>query len=98
MVLREKFWNFLKQFIGRGESSWLWCERYLLYRSEDDESTAEETLEKSIGGDEEVVRVYCGGEVVEDVYLLLFLGIGKRINGMEATWYGSGGEAVVQME
>ena len=98
VVLRKKFWDFLERFIGKGESSWLWCERYLLHVNEEDESTAEETLEKGIGQNEEIVRVYCWGEVVEDVYLLLFLGIGKRIRGMGATWHGSGGEVVTQME
>ena len=98
VFLRKKFWDFLIQFIGKGESSWLWCERYLLHTNEEDESTAEESLEKSGGGSEEVVRVYCWGEVVAHTYLLLFLGVGKRIKGMKPAWYGSSGELVIQME
>lgn len=45
----------------------------------------------------ETVKVYCWGEVVREVWCLLFLASHRKINRVAARWVDSAGEAVVQM-
>lgn len=45
----------------------------------------------------EVVRVYCWGEVVGEVWLALFVGSKRKIKGSGARWVDAGGVAVVCM-
>ena len=45
----------------------------------------------------EVVRVYCWGEVVGEVWLALFIGSKRKIKGSGARWVDAGGVAVVCM-
>lgn len=46
---------------------------------------------------EEVVKVYCWGEVVGEMWLLLFIGSGRKIKGVGVRWVDAGGEAVMVM-
>ena len=46
----------------------------------------------------EVVKVYCWGEVFAEVWLLLLIGVGKKIKGIGVQWVDAGGVAVVVME
>ena len=84
----EKFWGFLEQFVGDGRAGWsVWVEweRGGGCRGDDVER-----------GDEEV-RVWCWGEVVGHVWLVLFLATDRKIKGMGARWVDGGGEVVCQM-
>lgn len=45
----------------------------------------------------EVVKVYCWGEVVGEVWLALFIGSKRKIKGSGARWVDAGGVAVVCM-
>lgn len=45
----------------------------------------------------EVVKVYCWGEVVGEMWLSLFIGSERKINGVGARWVDAGGVAVVVM-
>jgi hypothetical protein len=45
----------------------------------------------------ETVKVYCWGEVVREVWCMLFLGSHRKINRVAARWIDSAGEVVVQM-
>ena len=45
----------------------------------------------------ETVKVYCWGEVVKDVWCVLFLASHRKISGVGASWVDSGGKVVVQM-
>lgn len=45
----------------------------------------------------EVVKVYCWGEVVGEVWLLLWIGSKREIKGVGAQWVDAGGVAVVIM-
>ncbi|KAL8746186.1 MAG: hypothetical protein Q9190_001769 [Brigantiaea leucoxantha] len=49
------------------------------------------------GEEMEVVKVYCWGEVVREVWLLLLLGSGRGIKGRGARWIDAAGNVVVQM-
>lgn len=48
-------------------------------------------------GAEEVVKVYCWGEVVGEVWILLYIGSDKKVRDVEAKWVDAGGVAVVVM-
>ncbi|GAB7365149.1 hypothetical protein MBLNU230_g6237t1 [Neophaeotheca triangularis] len=81
---REECWQFLESFVGSGKAGWgVWCSR-----------------EKAgIGGAGEggVLRVYCWGEVIEHVYLMLYVASKSRVRKAGLRWVDSGGEAVVVM-
>ena len=50
------------------------------------------------GDGEEVAKIYCWGEVVREVWLLLFLASNRKVLGAGATWIDAAGEAVVVMQ
>ncbi|KAI7236873.1 hypothetical protein KC330_g3502 [Hortaea werneckii] len=78
------FWNFLGQFISSGNGGWgLWCAREIYHG--DDQS--------SLG----TVRVYCWGEVVKHVYLLLYTASQSKVRKMGLQWVDREGKIVVQM-
>ena len=45
----------------------------------------------------EVVKIYCWGEVVGEMWLMLFVGSRRAIKGVGARWVDAGGVAVVCM-
>jgi len=113
MDLRENFWSFLQKLIGEGRAGWgVWCERYA-NRSEATsagENLAENVGANAIdrtrerGGGEhqaslgsELVRVYCWGEVVPYLYLVLFMASDRRIKGKGAAWIDASGKEVFKM-
>ncbi|KFX90441.1 hypothetical protein V490_06453 [Pseudogymnoascus sp. VKM F-3557] len=88
----EKTWEFLHEYIGRGKAGWgVWCVR-------DGGNVGE-------GGDDgrqirkmgKQWRIYCWGEIVSEVYLLLYLASSRRIRGAGACWFDGGGDCVVTM-
>ncbi|MCJ1414834.1 hypothetical protein MMC32_001163 [Xylographa parallela] len=94
---REKFWEFLAQFIGEGRAGWgVWAEKF---SSKSPAMDREPLLEgEPRDGEAEIVRVYCWGEVVGYIYILLFMGSHRKIRGMGAMWVDAGGEVVVRMD
>ena len=46
----------------------------------------------------EVVKVYCWGEVVGEIWLLLFIASGRHVKGVGAQWVDAGGVAVISMK
>ena len=54
--------------------------------------------EEPAGVGDEIVRVYCWGEVVGYIYILLFMGSHRKIRGMDARWIDAGGEVVIRMD
>ncbi|MCJ1379757.1 hypothetical protein MMC17_002860 [Xylographa soralifera] len=93
---REKFWEFLEQFISEGRAGWgVWAEKLERKRQVMD---GELLLEgESRGLEDQIVRVYCWGEVVDYIYILLFMGSHRKIRGMDAMWIDAGGEVVIRM-
>lgn len=43
-------------------------------------------------------RIYCWGDVVGHIYLLLYLVSERRVKGTGARWVDGGGELVIVME
>lgn len=50
------------------------------------------------GKQEEVVRIYCWGEVVGEIWVLLFMASSRKVKGAGARWIDAGGEVVVIMK
>ncbi|KAI9701916.1 MAG: hypothetical protein M1836_001260 [Candelina mexicana] len=96
--LQDNFWAFLQDLISDGRAGWgVWCTKA---GDGKDGSTGDEEGRCSAGhGVKEcsVVRVYCWGEIVGHVYLVIFLASNRKIKGAGARWIGSGGDVVVQM-
>ncbi|RMY15329.1 hypothetical protein D0866_13818 [Hortaea werneckii] len=83
-TLQLDFWNFLSQFISSGNGGWgLWCARE--FHHGDDQH--------SLGA----VRVYCWGEVVKHVYLLLYTASQSKVRKIGLQWVDGEGKTVVQM-
>ncbi|OBT63230.1 hypothetical protein VE03_07740 [Pseudogymnoascus sp. 23342-1-I1] len=92
---REKTWEFLREYIGRGKAGWgVWCVRDTGHVGEGGENGGQ--LQKA-GSEREKWRIYCWGEIVSEVYLLLYLASSRRIRSAGACWYDGGGECVVTM-
>lgn len=45
-----------------------------------------------------VCKVYCWGEIVPEIWLLLFMASHRQIKGCGAAWIDAGGEVIVQMK
>ncbi|KAI7156728.1 hypothetical protein KC349_g6092 [Hortaea werneckii] len=83
VTLQLDFWNFLSQFISSGNGGWgLWCAREMHHGDV-----------QSLG----TVRVYCWGEVVKHVYLLLYTASQSKVRKMGLQWVDGEGKIVVQM-
>ncbi len=93
---KRKFWDYLCEFVGQnGQAGWgTWCVREVQELGPDGEASEKEKAAPRPG---EVVKVYCWGEVVGEIWLLLFIGSGRKIKGSGARWVDAGGEAVVVM-
>ncbi|MCJ1393596.1 hypothetical protein MMC18_006471 [Xylographa bjoerkii] len=93
---RQKFWEFLEQFIREGRAGWgVWAEKFTEKRRMINEEVALEGESRDV--DDEIVKVYCWGEVVGYIYILLFMGSHRKIKGMDAMWVDAGGNVVVRM-
>ncbi|KAI6839419.1 hypothetical protein KC332_g3467 [Hortaea werneckii] len=83
-TLQLDFWNFLSQFISSGNGGWgLWCAREVQHGDG----------QGSLG----TVRVYCWGEVVKHVYLLLYTASQSKVRKMGLQWVNGEGKVVVHM-
>ncbi|MCJ1315503.1 hypothetical protein MMC15_000823 [Xylographa vitiligo] len=94
---REKFWDFLEQFISGGRAGWaVWAEKLERKRHVVDGEVPLEGEPRDVK--DEIVRVYCWGEVVGYIYILLFMGSHRKIRRMDAMWVDAGGEVVIRMD
>ena len=87
--LREQieFWRFLEQTVGRGDAGWgVWCTR-------NDEEPSANDGEASLG----TVKVFCWGEIVRHVFLLLYVGSKSKIKKLGLQWIDAEEKVVVQM-
>jgi hypothetical protein len=97
-LLRERVWNALQIYIAkRAKAGWgVWCAR-----SKPKINQNKEEVDWVDGGNANdaltELRVYCWGEVVGHVYLLLHLVSERKIKGRGAKWIDGGGEAVIIM-
>ena len=92
---KVKFWHFLSAFIGDGKAGWgVWCCREL---EGNDANSGSSKENKAPPAEDEIVKIFCWGEVVQEIWLLLWLASAKRIIGTGAKWVDAQGETVIQM-
>lgn len=53
--------------------------------------------EMGVGSEGEVLKVYCWGEVVREVWFLLFIASERRVKACGVRWVDAGGVVVVEM-
>ena len=85
--LREETWKYLEKIVAKGRAGW----GVHLYRA------LWNGTEKEAEWKGEEWRVYCWGEIVGQVYLLLFLASSRKVRGLGATWVDGGGDVVVKV-
>ncbi|KAK4998523.1 hypothetical protein LTR66_002269 [Elasticomyces elasticus] len=105
--LQLEFWQFLQDLIGSGKAGWgVWCTR------EQDAGLDPRTITRSDSGVSEacagrvdgqpsglgMVRIFCFGEVVRHVYLVLYVASKSKIKMTSAIWVDAQGETLVQMQ
>lgn len=80
--LQVHFWQFMEKAIRSGSLGWgVWCTREYQVPSD------------GLG----LVKVYCWGEVVQHVYLLLYVASKSQMRKVGARWVDAGDAVVVQM-
>lgn len=101
---REKMWEWLASFILRGCGGWgAWAtfEEGKLERFDGEDGWIGEMgdQERVMGSEDGPavgrVKVFCWGEVVLEIYALLFLATNRRVKKCGAQWIDSHGQAVV---
>ena len=92
------------EFVGdNGQAGWgTWCVREFqeaAVRSDEDGDEEENLLVAPPPQHyTEVVKIYCWGEVVGEIWLLLFIASKRKVKGVGAKWVDAGGVAVVGMK
>jgi hypothetical protein len=85
---KNRFWKMLREEIVRGICGWgVWATR------RDDEK-----VESGKSCRSSVVKVYCWGEIVGDMWLVLYMTSEGKVKGTNAAWVDGGGLAVVEMD
>ncbi|KAI9740324.1 MAG: hypothetical protein M1834_004903 [Cirrosporium novae-zelandiae] len=92
--LITKVWMFLWDLIKPGDVGWgVWAELQ-------ERSPTHQAARQQPGKDKTVHRVlniYCWGEVVGHIWMVLWLASERKVRGLEARWVDGGGKTVVQM-
>jgi hypothetical protein len=82
-----EFWRFLERTVGRGDAGWgVWCTR-------NDEDSLTNDQRASLG----TVKVFCWGEIVRHVFLLLYVGSKSKVKKLGLQWIDAEGKVLVQM-
>ncbi|KAK3172698.1 hypothetical protein OEA41_006022 [Lepraria neglecta] len=96
-TLLTKFWDFLGKFVGQGQAGFgTRCFREMVDVGNGKE-TGSDKENHTPGQQEEIAKIYCFGEVVGEIWIVLFLATERRIKGVGAKWIDAAGEAVVIM-
>ncbi len=95
-------WENLMAFVGGGKAGWgVWCSRNHSTRAEDGARGHEDSECGNVvighGGERDELRLYCWGEVVKHIYLLLYLVSERRARRSESKWIDGGGNTVIVM-
>ena len=90
---RGVLWEFLGRFVGGGKAGWgVWC----VLEGVDGGQVGGVggvwmdglVLEDMEDEQEEVLKVYCWGEIVGEIWNVIFLGTGKKVRGSGTRWVG----------
>lgn len=94
-ALKAKFRHYLTAYISKGRAGWgVWYSRE--YKSNDlDTGSSKEN--KDPQAMIEIVKVYCWGEVVREIWLLLWLASAGRVMKTRARWIDAQSETVLEM-
>lgn len=94
--VKMSFWRTLETVIGHGSAGWgVWCHRGWEENLENrGQSLPGLALDPSGFGP---VKVYCWGEVVKHVYLLLYVASDSKVRRQGLQWVDADGTVVVQM-
>ena len=107
---KRDFWVYLNDFVGRGQAGWgTWCVREVqrlddqslgvpTSRESDKENQVQAQAQAPTQQQGDVVKIYCWGEVVGEVWMLLFIASKRDIKGVGARWVDAGGVPVVLMK
>lgn len=87
-LIQKDFWSFLKDFVGAGRAGWgVWVAR-----------DGDENRQGKGGMDGSgALRVYCWGECVGAIWLVLWVGSKRLIRKCDAQWVDARGKVVVKM-
>jgi hypothetical protein len=104
--LGQKFWTFLAKFVKEGRAGWgTWMERATSsqparcdgteYRRGMERAGPAANEPPVLPGD--VVRIWCWGEVVGHIWVLLYVASDGRIGGCGAKWIDGAGQKIIAM-
>lgn len=103
VALQIDFWRFLEQWIGSGKAGWgVWCTRDMKDDEEDDDDDGKgqkDSGTQPAGSEPNAgrVKVFCWGEVVQHVYLMLYVASKSKIRKVAPAWIDADGEVIVQI-
>ncbi|KAG8631907.1 hypothetical protein KVT40_001047 [Elsinoe batatas] len=88
--IERYFWTFMSQVIEVGNAGWgVWCVR-TPEQAVDEEGRPVERLGQ--------VRVFCWGEVIEHVYLMLYISSRNHIRKANPVWCDASGKVVIRIK
>jgi len=92
--LQIGFWRFLQVMLESGKTGWgVWCTRII----RDDDETQEFSKHPEGDAGLGVVHVYCWGQIIKHVYLMLYVASKSKIRKVGAVWVDADGQIVVRM-
>ena len=90
-----KFWKFLTDFIGAGKAGCV-GHVYCIWEKSDKPAGSCSEKENQRPGNEEIALIYCWGEVVFEIFLVIYMAGGNevKVKGMDASWIDAAGTSV----
>lgn len=102
---KEKAWKFLEEFIRKGCAGWGVWSTLQMEKTRSGAGVNEEAnkipgdiYQSGLGVDEEILKIYCWGELVPAIWFLLFLATNRKAKVCGAQWIDASGKVVVQMK
>lgn len=93
------FWRHLECWIGNGSAGWgVWCTRGSDQYLVPSDSLAQTSNAADARGQFRFVRVYCWGETVSHIYVLLYTASEGSVRKLGLQWIDSKGDVVVRMK
>ncbi|KAL1302474.1 hypothetical protein AAFC00_002865 [Neodothiora populina] len=93
--LQLQFWRFLIRHVGTGKSGWgVWCTRDV-----DNGMCVDTMRDKSASTSPGLgqIKIFCWGEVVQHVYLMLYVASKSKVRRVAPVWIDDEEQVVIQM-